>query len=440
MQDVGVGGQGNQTFNYWHDGLASHNCSLTQFQRVGIGGINTGGGKGRLIDTGTGIAFTGSEAVQFTLRDVTTNGWNTAISTFSGGHNLSDLEGFVFDNWQANQVMDALVNLNQVGDGYRSPQYVITNSQFNVCRRLLYLAQVEEVLISNNLVYTCGAGAQTGGTANYDQYVGTVRGSAASGSKTLTLTATAPGSLTAGVPIFGPGIGANNKVASVSGVTVTLLNATTAAISSQDLNYGAGSPGFDATGFININAVSNFTLRDNVVRVGRTGNIATFGRFLNSYNGTIENSVVGTVFNQSLQSGWWNNTGNNNIVEKRSTFEGTVGWFEFVSNPLDGADRGNRFELHYAKQGAALRSDKSIQIDGSAAFALDSGKLGVITLPAIFTQLPASIQISNGDVGANAVWCGVNSATTTANQIGVSCPQSVGGAPIRVDYSVISKQ
>ena len=440
LQDVAVTGRGNQTTNYWHDGINCNNCSLTEITRGSIGGINTGAGIGSLLSTGTGMAFTGKGAVQFSIRDTTTNGWNKAVTMTTGNKDASttfgNQEGFVFDNWQANQVMDALTTINFPGDGNISPQFVITNSQFNVCRRLFYIAASSEIFITNNLIYGCTSGVQTGGTAGYTQYVGPVTGSGSSGAPTVTLTAPAPAGLTAGVPFFGPGVPSNTTVASVSGATVTLSNALTATGSGAQYIYGKGSPGFDAVEYNIFNNTQRLVMRDNVLALGSAANIATFGRLLFTSDALLQNNRVQAVFNYSLNTGWFNDTGNARVVERDSGFVGVPSWFTPVAGALNDVANGVRFGSFYAQFGTTLRSDNSLGYSNTQVVTIDANKNATLYVPPTFTAVPTSIQVTNGDMGANQAFCGVARANTSLSGIGITCPAAAAGAPIRIDYTL----
>lgn len=444
LRDVTIAGRGNQTFNYWHDGIACNNCSVTEINNVSAIGINTGAGVGSLLDTGTGLAFTGKGAVQFSIRDLTTSNWNRAVTMTTGskadGDQFGNQEGFVFDNWQANQVMDALTTYNTPGDGHQSPQFVITHGQFNVCRRLFYLAQVAEVFISNNLVYGCTSGTQTGGSSDYTQYVGSVTGSAGSGSSTVGLTAPAPAGLVPGVPFFGPGISPNTTVAAVSGATITLSKPTQGASSAASFAYGRGTAGFDATEYMVFNGVSRLTLKDNNFALGSSANIATLGRFRSVQDGLIENNKAYLVFNQSLTTGWFNEGSNERLIERDSFFRGAAPFFTAVTGALNGAANDNRFESFYSQYGTVVRSDKSLQFDNSVVVTPDTNKNATLYVPPTFTALPASILITNGDVAASQAFCGVNLPNSSLSGIGITCPGATAGAPIRINYSLNGKQ
>ncbi|CAO4162744.1 hypothetical protein [Methylorubrum populi] len=443
LQDFGIGAYGDQAANYWFNGLNCNSCSLTQLSRVTIGGGNTIAGTINLQNMGTAMVFTGNHSVQFLIRDTTTNYFKTGILIQVGSNDNTsgtDQEGFIFDNWQANQVMDALVTQNSIGNGFLSPQIYIVNSQFNICHRLLYLAQVSEVYMGNNLIYGCSAGLQTGGTADYTQFAGQVTGTTTSGSKTVTLTAAAPSGLKAGVPIFGQNIPSNTTVAAVSGSTVTLSNNAIGSGGGQTLTYGAGSPGFAADEFMVFSNVQRISIKDNTFAFGSLANISTLGNFIQVSDGTVENNKIQYVFNSSMGTGWFNNTNNARLVERGTNFVGPAAWFVPVAGATNNVANGVRFESFYNQYATILRSDKSLQYDASVVVNLDGNKNASLFIPPTFTAVPYSIQVTNGGMDASTAFCGVNFANTSLSGVGISCPAAAAGTPVRINYTLFGKQ
>lgn len=440
LEDIAISARGNQTTNYWHDGVKCNNCSLTEIARATIGGINTGAGLGSLLSTGTALEFTGKGAVQFSIRDTTTNGWNRAVAMTVGNKDntttFGNQEGFVFDNWQANQVMDALTTINYAGDGHESPQLVVTNSQFNVCRRLFYVAQMAEIFINNNLVYGCTSGIQTGGTADYTQFAGAVTGATTAGSAVVTLTASTPAGIVPGVPFFGPGVPSNTTVSAVSGASVTLTKPVQFTNASKSFAYGKGSAGFDAVEYMVFNGTSRGNLTANTFNMGDKANISTLGWFLNSKDWFIQDNKLQLVFTQSLSTLFFNDSGNQRIKERDSYVIGPGSDFTMVAGGTNGAANGVRFESFYKQFGTSVRSDGSLIYENNQVVNLDANKNAQLYVPPTFTATPKAVQITNGDVTANGLFCGLNMANTSATAVGINCPAGTNGAPVRIMYTL----
>lgn len=455
IQSIGV-----QDGNFWHDGIWCNNCSLTVMTRVNIGGAAFGADATYPVtvnDIGTGIAYVslnGRAGVQFSHRDLTTNGWKIGVSTTTGAYCKpgtspcvplpnSDQEGFLFDNWQANGVFEALVTLNNTADpDGRSPQYVITNGQFAVFSRWLRLAQIDEVFISNNLVYGGGAGLATGGTQGYTQVApgGNVQGTATAGSKTVTLTAAAPAGLAAGVPFFGSGIGQNNFVASVSGSTVTLKNAAASNSTNPNMLFGVGQPGFDAVELIRMEKVVRGTIRDNNLTLTPSANIGSFATVIGGRDLYFDNNKAYASTNQSFSWMWYNADANNlRVIEKNSFWDSVNGWFVPVVAGLNGAALGTRFHSFYAALGTVVRSDSSLQFDSSAVLTLDANKSVSLYVPPVFGTAPSLVHVTNGDVAANPAFCGPIASSVTASAVTIACPTATAGASVRVNYSLIGR-
>lgn len=457
VTDLGATASGNQSDNYWHDGFDCNNCSFTYLTRVIIGGRNGG----NLNTMGTGLNFTGNLADQYVIRDTTVNNFNYAFKSQTGPN---DLEGFLFDSFQANQDNYGIVALSNVGNTNPSaahpPQYVITNSQFNICKTLFYLQQTAEVQISNNLAYGCSAGTQTGGAPGYTQYIGSVTGATASGSTTVKLTAAPPAALTTGVPFSGPGIPLNDTISSIKGSALTLAVAATATVASASFQYGGGSPGFDATEFIVINNVNDVQMHDNIFEFGATANISTLGHFIHCTSCKVTNNIANSVYNQTMTTGWYNDFGdgttgpnglNIGLIETGSRFTGMPTTFSPVAGGLNGASLGTRFASYYALYGAELGENGEVRFANSAAGNTNaSGELAVY-LPPVCTTIP-TLLATNGGMEVAPYACGAEYSNTTLGAAPgaytplastspnflAKCPGAVS-IPVRINYTSICR-
>ena len=160
ISNIQLYGVGNSGYNYWHDGVAYAGCSYVYITGLCIDGPqNT-----VLTNTGTAIAFTGLSTAQYMVRDSTVGWYQYALTATSGDNNGGhDMEGFVLDNFQANQIMYGVTVTYNGTSGYRSPQWILHDCQWNIFSQWLNIDHVSEINITNNLVYASTTTAYTGG-------------------------------------------------------------------------------------------------------------------------------------------------------------------------------------------------------------------------------------------------------------------------------------
>ena len=159
LTDVTISGAGNQTYNFWHDGVRCTGCGFTFLTRTTLIGTNSGA----LAKIGTALNFdvTSGKAYQFLFRDTTANFWTTALAAQSGDN---DLEGFVLHNFQASKDLNGIVvtGVNTSGTNFLSPQWVIADCQFNIYKQAISFNQVSEYVVADSLFYSSSPDAYSG--------------------------------------------------------------------------------------------------------------------------------------------------------------------------------------------------------------------------------------------------------------------------------------